>query len=102
MEKKEVNIKYGLMAIDRREMEADENANPAVLHFCGYEKKPAQNEVNELYRELKEDKEFGLSDIFEHIDIYEAPESVVEHFKDTVKTIDNETTTTTTNSDTPN
>jgi hypothetical protein len=74
-------MKFGLIAIDRREIENDPDVDPTILHFCGYKEPINQKVVDELYRDLTEDTRFGLSDIIEFIDVYEAPEAVIEMFK---------------------
>ena len=85
MEEKEFNMTHGLIALDRRQVEGESDTDPSVLHFCGYESKPSQDDINALYLELKVKKEFGLNEIFEHIVVYDAPEEVIEHFRGDVK-----------------
>ena len=72
------DIKYGLIAIDSAQ-EDDEFLD--ILHFCGYKEKPTQHEADELYKELSEDEEFGLTDIIDRIIILPAPDDIVESYK---------------------
>jgi hypothetical protein len=51
-----------------------------ILHFCGYENKPTIKEVEHLMEELKNDEEFGLTDIAEHLEILPAPDYIVKKY----------------------
>ena len=77
MEKFEFN--YGLMVLDKRDAELD---NIPILHFCGYAKEPTEQDAKHLYEELATDKEFGLTEIIGHLEIYPAPPDIVQRFKD--------------------
>ena len=78
-----MNINYGLVVVD------PENPN-AVLHFCGYENEPTQNDVDELYAELRTDEEFGLTDIIQDLDIADATEEMMKYFKEQIAIAQNE------------
>lgn len=75
------DLKYGLIAVDRRDFEQNPDGDVSILHFCGYKSPVTQNEINEFFRELSTTPEFGVMDIMEFIDVFEAPESVVEEYR---------------------
>lgn len=72
------DIKYGLIAIDTNQ-EGEEFLD--ILHFCGYEEEPTENEVIDLYRELSEDEEWGLTEMMDRILIIPAPQEIVESYR---------------------
>lgn len=79
------NIKYGIIAIDKRQIDSttgDEMVD--IIHFCGYEKEPTIEQYKDLYRELGEDEAFGLTEIIEFIELAPAPEDIVEHFRESL------------------
>ncbi len=70
-------INYGLIVLDKRQAQHE---NLDILHFCGYKKEPNQQDAKHLMEELATDKEFGLTDIVEHLEILPAPKYIVEKF----------------------
>ena len=74
-------MKFGLIAVDRRELEADPAAEAVILHFCGYAEKPTQQDVNDMFKTMAETPEFGVSDKMQFIDVYDAPETIVEQYR---------------------
>lgn len=80
-----INIKYGIIAIDKRQIEeGDKDGMVDVIHFCGYENEPTIKEYEDLYRELGEDESFGLTEIIQFIELAPAPEDIVERFKEEI------------------
>jgi hypothetical protein len=77
-------MKYGLIAIDKREYDGTEDGNVTILHFCGYKEKPTCNEITELRRELATEPDFGVMDIIEHVGIFDAPEWLVEEYRNDI------------------
>lgn len=77
-----IKIKHGLMVIDP---ESNERNGEEIVHFCGYEEKPSKKEVNSLREELKTDKEFGLTEIYERLIILPAPPDIVEKYRKMVE-----------------
>lgn len=69
---------YGLMVLDPNEP-GDEKT---ILHFCGYAEKPGEREIESLRQELKEDPEFGLQEIWDKVEILEAPEEIVKEYQE--------------------
>lgn len=61
------SVRYGLVAVD---------ATGAARHFCGYRFKPTLADIENLEKELRTDKSFGLTG--EHFTLEEAPKEVVE------------------------
>jgi hypothetical protein len=74
-----MNIKYGLIVLDPI---PDENGKLGVFHFCGYENRPTDVEIEDLRRELETDEEFGLTDRMNDLIIREALPSVVEFYRE--------------------
>ncbi len=68
------DIKFGLIAIDPEE-EGDEKS---ILHFCGYWDQPTLIEAEALRKELAEDPEFGLTEVAHRLDIFPAPDDIME------------------------
>lgn len=75
------DMTHGLIAVDP-EMYDEENDTIEILHFCGYWSEPAPEEVENLRNELATDEEFGLTEIADRLDIFEAPEEIVKHFRE--------------------
>lgn len=80
-ELKPEDMQYGLMAVDMREMQSKPDEPVVILHFCGYANPPTQEDVNLMYHTMATNKDFGVSDIMEHIAIYTAPQSIVEEYR---------------------
>jgi hypothetical protein len=70
------DIKYGLIVVDP----SQEGDMLDVLHFCGYWNKPTQVDVDNLRKELTEDKSFGLTRLMDQLEILPAPQSIVDQF----------------------
>ena len=77
------NIKYALIAIDPLQ----EGEMKDILHFCGYQKNPGQYDAESLLKELKEDEEFGLTDIADRLIILPYPDHILQQYLDDI--IDN-------------
>lgn len=76
------DIKYGLIAIDRRELESDEdNKEAVILHFCGFDEKPTQHDIEVFFNTMATTPELGVMDIMEFIDVYDAETSIIEQYK---------------------
>jgi len=73
------DIKYGIVAVPP-DYEKDDNWE--ILHFCAYAEKPTKADFKGLKQELEEDEELKLDEEFVLID---APEDVVEYFKQAYK-----------------
>jgi hypothetical protein len=74
-------MKYGLIVIDKREFDGTEDGDVTILHFCGYDKQPDCAEINALREELSTDPTFGLMDIMEYCGIYDAPDWLVDEYR---------------------
>jgi hypothetical protein len=77
------NIKYALIVIDPLQ----EGEMKDILHFCGYWEKPGQHDAESLLKELKEDEEFGLTDIADRLIILPCPDHILQQYLDNI--IDN-------------
>ena len=75
------NMKYGLIVIDPTEAQ-NENDESTILHFCGYETQPTQSDVNSLFEELSTNEDFGLTDKMDIIEIYDAPQEIVDMYRE--------------------
>ena len=69
-------FKFGLIAVDPEFPDM-------ILHFCGYWKKPADVDIENLYNELMSDPTFGL--IGKNFIVIEAPQELVNHYIEIVK-----------------
>lgn len=74
-------MKFGLVAVDRRELDANPLAEAVILHFCGYAEKPTQQDINDMFKTMADTPEFGVADKMPFIDVYDAPETVVEQYR---------------------
>jgi len=75
------DMKFGLIAVDRRELDSDPNSEAVILHFCGYGSKPTQQDIDLFFNTMATTPEFGVMDIMEHIDVYEAEDSIIEQYR---------------------
>ena len=75
-------MKYGLIVVDKRELDGAKDGDISVLHFAGYENKPECPEISDLRRELSTDPKFHLTDIMEYCGIYDAPEWLVKQYRE--------------------
>lgn len=76
-------IKYGLIAIDP--LQKGEMID--ILHFCGYWDRPTEIDAESLRKELSEDEEFGLTDIADRLEIFDAPDYIVQEYIKIIKEI---------------
>ena len=68
-----MDIQFGIIAVDvKREV---------IAHFIGFEEQPNLQDFIEIYKELQEDKEFGLTDQMEDIFLFPASDAEVEEFR---------------------
>lgn len=71
-----MTINYGIIATVPRPGDTE---NVSVVHFVGYDVEPDVDDFKMVYRELKTDKEFGLTEI--DFDLAYAPQSVIDHIR---------------------
>lgn len=83
-EMKVENMRYGLVVVDKRDLEKSQDGMVTILHFCGFQYVPTKEDAQHLYDELATDEEFGVTDIIEHIGIYTAPESIVNEYREDI------------------
>jgi hypothetical protein len=76
----ELQINFGLIVVDPNQ----DTEMLDILHFCGYEYPPTEDDADALREELRVDPEFGLQDIWDQVDILPAPEDVVEEYKQAI------------------
>ena len=81
MEYNPKDITHGLIVVDPTQ----KGENLDILHFVGYWSEPTKDDANHLREELRQDKEFGLTEIADRIEILPAPKDIVEHFKKMIK-----------------
>lgn len=74
------DIKYGIIVVDPKQ----EGDMLDIIHFVGYWKEPTIDDANELREELRNDEEFGLTDIIDTLQILPAPEDIVRHYVDNI------------------
>lgn len=74
-------FKYGIIAIRQAE-----GGMADILHFCGYEEPPTQADYDALGKELATDKEFGLVASMDQIKLVEAPQEIVDLYRDMMQT----------------
>lgn len=73
---------HGIIAVNPNQ--PLENGDLAVLHFVGYWSEPQEEDVASLWDELCNDEDFGLKDQIHEIELYPAPQEVVEHYNSVV------------------
>ncbi len=78
------DIKYGLMVVDPNQ----DGDMLSILHIEGYWEEPTQTDVDNLRKELAEDKRLGLTLLIDQLEILPAPDYIVEQFVQEI--IDNE------------
>ena len=78
------DIKYGLIVVDPNQ----DGDMLGILHFAGYWEEPTQTDVDNLRKELAEDKRLGLTLLIDQLEILPAPDYIVEQFVQEI--IDNE------------
>jgi hypothetical protein len=78
------DIKYGLIVVDPNQ----DGDMLGILHFAGYWEEPTQTDVENLRKELAEDKRLGLTLLIDQLEILPAPDYIVEQFVQEI--IDNE------------
>lgn len=77
----EEKFNYGLIVVNPKQ----EGDNLDILHFVGYWEQPTQSSIDDLRMELKEDEEFGLSDIIHELEILPAPQYIVDDYWEIVQ-----------------
>lgn len=78
-------IKFGLIAVDKRDIDEGEIKQiPAdkILCFFGYEEKPTCNDIEDMRAVVFKDPLFKNLDALTHIGIYDAPKNIIEFFKE--------------------
>ncbi|HPI81924.1 MAG TPA: hypothetical protein PK122_01710, partial [Candidatus Paceibacterota bacterium] len=58
-----------------------EEGDKSILHFCGYGDKPDENDKELLRQEIKNDPEFGLQEIWDIVEILDAPDDMVAEYR---------------------
>lgn len=76
------DMKYGLIAIDNRELSEDPTAGLVMRHFCGYASPVTDADVKDFYDTIATTPEFGLMDQMEHIEVYDAPDHIIARYRD--------------------
>ena len=76
----EATFKYGLIVVNLDEI--DDNGDTKVIHFAGYYNEPTDEDAILLRKELGEDEDFGLSQRIDELTISEAPEEIIEFYRD--------------------
>lgn len=74
-----IDIKYGILAVDSRQ--DAEGMNP-ILHFCGYEEPPNDDDFDDLRHELLTDEELGLTEMMDYVVLVEASPDVVAMYRE--------------------
>lgn len=69
---------HGVMVIDPKN--PNEDGSIPVVHFVGYWSEPSEDDVYGLYEEFKTDKEFGLTEKIDDLELTPASQEVLEHF----------------------
>ena len=77
-----MKINYGLIAVLPDPSQKEEMLE--ILHFCGYESEPGENEIESLHQELKVDEEFGLVDVADKLVIISAPQEIFDFYKNII------------------
>ena len=72
-------LQHWLAAVKKTE---NEEEAVRIYHLCGYEEKPTQEDKDELKTELREDKEFGLTDIVDDLEIIYVPQDIIKSYFD--------------------
>ena len=72
------NITHALIVLDP---ETEKDGNVDIVHFCGYWSEPTESDAEHLLEELKTDEEFGLTDIADRLIIVEAPQEIIDYYK---------------------
>jgi hypothetical protein len=68
------DFKHGIMALDKE---------GNILHFCGYRIRPTKKMFDHLKWELSTDEEIGLTDRIGEFVLVEAPQEVVNVYRNT-------------------
>lgn len=78
MSEKFEKFTHGIMVIDSKN--PNEDGSIPVRHFVGYWEEPRKEDVLGLYDELKDDKEYGLTETIDELELAPATEDVLKHF----------------------
>ena len=70
------DIKHGLIVVDPNQ----EGEMLDIIHFVGYWNKPTKVDADSLRKELMTDEEFGLTEIAHRLDIFPAPDYIVQEY----------------------
>ena len=71
-----MKVNHGIVAI---------NEDGEVLHFCGYTRKPTEEDYANLDEELQSDPEFKL--IGEDYDLVECPKDLLTEYKEMIESL---------------
>ena len=85
------DMKYGLIALLpmefshllEEELEEYEDGF-AIVHFCGYQVPPSEDDREKLQEELERDFRFGLTEVADKIIIKDAESELVQLYKDMI------------------
>ena len=69
-------IKFGIIAINIKEEQ--------IVHFVGFETEPHLNSYVEIYQELQNDEDFGVTQDMADIFLFPADEEQIEYFTSVV------------------
>jgi hypothetical protein len=69
---------HGIMVIDPENL--NEDGSIPVRHFVGYWQEPRKDDVLGLYDELKDDEQFGLTEIIDDLELVPATQEVIDYF----------------------
>lgn len=75
------DIKWGLIVVDPNQ----EGEMMDILHFVGYLLPPTQDDIDSLRWELSNDREFGLTEIMDRLEIIPCPENILEEYRKIIK-----------------
>lgn len=72
-------FKYGIMVIDPQKVSED---GYEVIHFVGYWEEPKDADIINLREELRNNPEFGLTDIIDRLEMYPATPDCLKFYND--------------------
>lgn len=73
-----MKINYGIIAVKPQK---DNNRFVDIVHFCGYENKPTQDDMRHFRHELEHDEEFGIGDKINDVIITEASGEIIAYYR---------------------
>ena len=77
-----LNINYGILVVDSRK---DKDETNPILHFCGFEEPPTEDDYDSLRHELSTNDEFGLVQMMDYIVLVEASSEIVVVYGDMLR-----------------